>query len=180
MLENAPPAANVTYRLGSAEDLPVEDASCDLIAVGSALHWFHKARFLSEAARVAKPGAWLMVLDHWFAGQMQNREDFGAWMRDVYLSTFPSPRRDRSWRPPDDLGEWLHTGWERYDHPVSFTADQVASYLLTQSNLQAVIERGDQSEQQLRSWLLSETSPFFAPDPVPVFMFGGFVACHRR
>lgn len=180
MLDEASPATNIAYRAGWAEDLPVESASCDLIAVGSALHWFDQVGFLSEAARAAKPGAWLVVLDHWFAGQTQGREDFAAWIQDVYLTTYPSPPRDRSWRPPADLGEWRHTGWERYDHQVAFNADQLATYLLTQSNLQAAIGRGDQSEQQLRSWLINETAPLFAHNPVRVFLFGGFVACHRR
>lgn len=63
---------------------------------------------------------------------------------------------------------------------MSFSADQLANYLLTQSNLQAVIERGDETEKELRFWLIDQLAPFFADDPVAVFMFGGFVACHRR
>jgi SAM-dependent methyltransferase len=180
MLERAIPADNVSYRIGSAEQLPVEDQSCDLLSVGSALHWFDQERFLAEASRVTKPEAWLVVYDHWFVGRMQDRDEFGQWARDVYIATYPSPPRDRSWRPPDDLGDWRHTGWESYDHPVPFSTDQLATYLLTQSNLQTEIERGDKTDKQLRSWLLDELAPFFADDPVAVFMFGGFVACHRR
>jgi SAM-dependent methyltransferase len=180
MLEQALPAANVQYRVGSAEDLPLEDGSCDLIGVGSALHWFDQARFLKETSRVARPGAWLVVHDHWFTGQIQGHEGFSAWARDVYLNTYPSPPRDRSWRPPDDLGNWTHTGWERYEHPVPFTADQLAAYLLTQSNLQTVIEHGEQTEDELRVWLITETAQFFVDDPEPVFLFGGFIACLRQ
>lgn len=180
MRELAMPADNVSYRIGSAEQLPVEDASCDLISVGSALHWFDQERFLAEASRVAKPEAWLVICDHWFTGRMEDHDEFGQWSRDVYLATYPSPHRDRSWRPPDDVGDWQHVGWDRYDHPVSFSADHLATYLLTQSNLQTVIERGDKTEEQLRSWLMDELALFFADDPVAVFMFGGFVACHRR
>ena len=66
MRERAVPADNVTYRNGSAEQLPVEDQSCDLLSVGSALHWFDQERFLAEASRVARPEAWLVVYDHWF------------------------------------------------------------------------------------------------------------------
>lgn len=180
MRERAIPADNVSYRSGSAEKLPVEDQSCDLLSAGSALHWFDQERFLAEASRIAKPDAWLVVYDHWFTGRMQDHDDFGQWARDVYLASYPPPPRDRSWRPPEDLGDWQHTGWESYDHPVSFSSVQLATYLLTQSNLQAVIERGDKTEKQLRSWLMDELAPFFADDPVAVVMFGGFVACHRR
>ena len=179
MLERATPAENVSYRLGSAEALPIGDRSCDLISVGSALHWFDQDRFLAEASRVARPGAWLVVHDHWFSGRMQGSEDFSEWMQDVYISRYPSPPRDRSWQPPDDLGEWRHVGWESYDHAVLFSVDQLATYLLTQSNLQAVIERRDQDEQELRMWLADGLSAFFADDPHDVFMFRGFVACHQ-
>lgn len=180
MLEQAVPAANVSYQAGKAEDLPLGDRSCDLIAVGSALHWFEQARFLAEASRIATPGAWLVVHDHWFNGQIQNHAEFGVWVQEVYLCTYPAPPRDRSWRPPANLGQWRHTDWERYEHPVPFNADQLTTYLLTQSNLQTVIERGDYTEDELRSWLTSETARFFADDPAPAFLFGGFVACHRQ
>ncbi len=180
MFEYALPADNVTYVIGSAEDLPVDDTFCDLITVGSALHWFDQAGFLSETYRIATPGAWLVVHDHWFTGEMQERPEFGAWIRDVYLRAFPSPPRDRSWRPPADLGNWEHVAWERYDHPVDSTVDELAGYLLTQSNLQIVIERGDQTEDELRTWLQSEITPFFNRNRSRTFLFGGFVACHRQ
>jgi ubiquinone/menaquinone biosynthesis C-methylase UbiE len=78
MLERAIPADNVSYHIGSAEQLPVEDQSCDLLSVGSALHWFDQERFLAEASRVAKPEAWLVIYDHWFTGRMQDHDGFGA------------------------------------------------------------------------------------------------------
>lgn len=180
MIERAESAANVTYRVGSAEHLPLEDASSDLISVGSALHWFDQERFLVEVSRIARPRAWLVIYDHWFTGRMQGHSGFERWFREVYLTRYPAPPRDRSWRPPDDLGSWRHTGWERFEHSVAFTVDRLAAYLLTQSNLQTVIERGDRTEQELRSWLVVETSPFFGDDPVGQFDFGGFVACHRQ
>lgn len=180
MVDLAIPADNVTYRIGTAEDLPVEDSAADLISVGSALHWFDQERFLAEVSRVARPETWLVVYDHWFTARMQEHEGFVHWVRDVYLERYPFPSRDRSWRPPDDLGPWRHTGWERFEHAVAFDIDQLAAYLLTQSNLQTVIERGERPEEELRSWLVSEVSPFFGDDRSARFVFGGFVAGHRR
>lgn len=180
MVDLAIPADNVTYRIGTAEDLPVEDSAADLIAVGSALHWFDQERFLVEASRVARPEAWLVVYDHWFTARMQEHEGFVDWIRDVYLVRYPSPPRDRSWRPPDDLGSWRHIGWERFEHAVAFDIDQLAAYLMTQSNLQTVIDRGERTEEELRSWLVSEVSPYFGEDRSAHFVFGGFVAGHRR
>jgi SAM-dependent methyltransferase len=179
MVERAARAANVSYRLGYAEVLPVDDASCDLIAVGSALHWFDQESFLAEASRVAKPHAWLVIHDHWFAGQMEGVDEFGVWARGVYLETYPSPPRDRSWRPPADLGEWRHVDWEQYEHSIPFDVDRLADYLLTQSNLQVVVERGDGTPEELKDWLVGEMRPFFGAETASL-RFGGFVACHRR
>lgn len=180
MLNLARPAPNVTYRLGSAEDLPLEDRTCDLIGVGSAIHWFDQVGFVAETERVAAPDAWLVVHDHWFTARLVGDDQFETWFRGSYLERFPSPSRDRSWRPPDDLGPWRHVAWEQYEHRVDLDAAGLASYLLTQSNLQTVIERGERSEQELRGWLLRETGAFFPEGQRCEFIFGGFVACHSR
>lgn len=108
MVEKARSARNVTYRLGAAEDLPVDDSSCDLIGVGSAIHWFDQERFLREVNRVSAAEALLVVHDHWFTAQKVGDHGFTGWFRDTYLSLFPSPPRDHSWRPPDDLSDWIH------------------------------------------------------------------------
>lgn len=180
MVEHARSAPNVTYRLGAAEDMPLEEGSCDLIGVGSAVHWFDQERFLTEAERVAASNAWLVVHDHWFTAQMRDVEDFSGWFRETYLNRYPPPPRDRWWRPPDDLGSWRHTAMERYQQQVSLDPTGLANYLLTQSNLQTVMERDDESEDVLRAWLIAETADFFPDGREVDFTFGGFVACHSR
>lgn len=179
MLKLATSHHSVEYRLGSAEDLPVETGSCDLLGVGSALHWFDQTRFLKEADRVSTPGAWLIVHDHGLTAEMEGNADFTRWFRDVYLDRFPPPPRDRSWKPPDNLGEWMHVGMERYSHPVPFEVGDLASYLITQSNLQAVIQSGEQTADKLQAWLIAETDQFFG-NTTESFIFAGYVATHRR
>jgi hypothetical protein len=55
----------------------------------------------------------------------------------------------------------------------------LADYLLTQSNLQVVVERAEQTPADLKTWIVSETTPFFGSSRAE-FKFGGFVASHRR
>lgn len=52
----AVPLATVEYRVASAEDSGLPDASVDLLTVAQALHWFDLERFFAEARRVLKPG----------------------------------------------------------------------------------------------------------------------------
>ncbi|XP_038605674.1 putative methyltransferase DDB_G0268948 isoform X1 [Tachyglossus aculeatus] len=51
----APSPHNVSYRVCPAEELPLEDASVDLVTAFTAAHWFDTERFLQEVTRVLKP-----------------------------------------------------------------------------------------------------------------------------
>lgn len=50
---NASP--NVEYHVGCDDQLPVDDASVDLVVVGQAVHWFDFGKFYRECRRVLKP-----------------------------------------------------------------------------------------------------------------------------
>ena len=69
-------ASNVSFRLADAEALPFPDADFDLITCRIAPHHFqHPARFVSEAARVLRPGG-LFVLDDNMAPEDSELEAF--------------------------------------------------------------------------------------------------------
>ena len=51
---------------GSAERLPLEDASVDAVTVGAAFHWFDQGAALAEVARVLRPGGVLGLLGNAF------------------------------------------------------------------------------------------------------------------
>lgn len=55
-LEHAVPHPNVTYGVARAEASGLDDASCDLVTVAQAIHWFDLEAFAAEAARVLRPG----------------------------------------------------------------------------------------------------------------------------
>src|SRR3954469_25352344 len=54
-----PPARSLP---GTAEDIPLPDASVDAIVVGQAFHWFDRERALPEMARVLRPGGTVGLL----------------------------------------------------------------------------------------------------------------------
>ena len=66
MRAHVPAAA--TAMPGTAEDIPVDDASVDAVVVGQAFHWFDGPAAMAEIARVLRPGGtvgllWLLADD---------------------------------------------------------------------------------------------------------------------
>ena len=54
-LAQATPHPRITYRVAPAEASGLPDASCDLVTVAQALHWFDLVTFAREARRVLVP-----------------------------------------------------------------------------------------------------------------------------
>ncbi|XP_063233875.1 putative methyltransferase DDB_G0268948 isoform X2 [Bacillus rossius redtenbacheri] len=54
-------AANVSFRVGGAEQTGLEERSAQLVAASQACHWFHLPRFYAEAGRVLAPSGVLAM-----------------------------------------------------------------------------------------------------------------------
>lgn len=61
---------------GTAESIPLPDASVDVVTVAQAFHWFDAPAALAEIARVLKPGGGLALL--W-----NERDDATAWVAEM-------------------------------------------------------------------------------------------------
>ncbi|MGE2737711.1 class I SAM-dependent methyltransferase [Mycolicibacterium vaccae] len=62
--------------LGTAEDIPLPDASVDAVLVAQAWHWFDPQRAVEEVARVLRPGGRLGLV--W-----NNRDERLGWVKDL-------------------------------------------------------------------------------------------------
>jgi SAM-dependent methyltransferase len=60
----AKPHPRVHYSVAPAERCNLPDCAVNLVTVAQALHWFEIAGFYAEAARVARPGALLVVWNY--------------------------------------------------------------------------------------------------------------------
>ena len=52
----------IEFRVGNAEEMPLEAASVDLVVAAQALHWFDHSRFYAEARRVLAPGGLIGIV----------------------------------------------------------------------------------------------------------------------
>lgn len=67
---------SVTVVDGTAESIPLSDASVDVVTVAQAFHWFDAAASLAEIARVLRPGGG-------FALVWNERDETTAWVAEM-------------------------------------------------------------------------------------------------
>jgi SAM-dependent methyltransferase len=61
---------------GTAEAIPLGDATTDIVTVAQAFHWFRTAEALDELARVLRPGGWMALV--W------NEPPVAGWARELW------------------------------------------------------------------------------------------------
>jgi SAM-dependent methyltransferase len=174
MIANAEPREHVAYVVGDAEDMPFADASFDAMTLSSVFHWLDRRAFLSHAKRVLRPGASLVIYDNIFSGQMVGDARFGDWVRAVYVARYPIPPQNRQPFGPEEASAagFEMVSFARYENRVSWSADRLVAYLLTQSNVIAGVEGGAESIDSAKAWLTAQVTPFF-DDEEETFVFFG-------
>lgn len=173
MLTQALPHPQIRYLCAAAEALPLRDGSFELITVALAFHWFKRERFLAEASRLLQPDGWLILYNNWFSGRMLENPAFERWNRTVYQAHYPTPLRNS-----EPLSAEMAQAYgfrlveqQKPANEITFSVDELAGYLMTQSNVIAAVERGATSEADVFAWLTTEIAAFF-PNTYATFVFG--------
>jgi ubiquinone/menaquinone biosynthesis C-methylase UbiE len=86
----------IEVREGTAEALPLDDASVDAVTVAQAFHWFDPPRALAEVARVLRPGGHLFLL--W-----NTRDRRVDWVRQFGDLLFDGPDAERPYDSYDEV-----------------------------------------------------------------------------
>lgn len=116
----------VTARAGSAESIPLPDASVDAVVCGQAYHWFDRERAHPEIARVLKPGGV-------FAPMWNERDPGQPWTED-YAVIVDGERGRPNERPDTDFGDLFGpTEAAEFRHEIPMTADDLVAVTTTRS-----------------------------------------------
>ncbi|WP_431944146.1 class I SAM-dependent methyltransferase [Micromonospora marina] len=144
---------------GSAEAIPLPDASVDAVVAGNAMHWFDMAVAGPEIARVLSPGGVLAGL--W--NVVDDRVDWVAGLAAVSGSAAIGPRdTPASWRAATTGMHLPKTGEARFGSPEQAefphgqrrTADSLVATLATRAGMLVMPDR-DRTEalDRIRAYL---------------------------
>jgi SAM-dependent methyltransferase len=147
---------------GSAEAIPLPDASVDAVLAGNSLHWFDMAVAGPEIARVLTPGGVLAGL--WSV--LDNRVDWVAGLERVSGSAAIGPRDTlSSWRAATADMHLPNTGLvarfgspeqAEFPHGQRRTADSLVATLATRAGMLVMPERDQEATLgRIRAFLAS-------------------------
>lgn len=139
ILERNAPAADCLP--GSAERIPLDDASVDGVFVANAFHWFDSAAAVREIARVLRPGGTLLVCwDEW-RRPWELPEEARAAIREV-SGRLPPPGGPKvltgAWRAGFADAPFSTPVEHAYDFVCTSDREGVASYYVSVSSMGAL------------------------------------------
>jgi len=135
-LESAYP--HVPAHAGSAENIPLPDASMDAVMVGQAFHWFDKQPALDGIARVLRPAGVLGLL--W-----NIRDDSVAWVaelaRSVRMGADMLSQLDGSdWQPVAEHERFGAVERRDFPNPTAFDAERLVTWAASTSRIATLPE----------------------------------------
>ena len=163
MLAQAARHERIRYCKGYAESLPFRSANFDLVTVSSAYHWFDQERFLAEAARVLRPGGWLVLYKAGSLGRPADVPEFDRWRREVLSERYPKVARNNE---PLTAARAFDFGFadvlcETSTHRRTHRLDDYVANLMTHSRVIRVVDGGTETAASARQWLRAQLEVFF-------------------
>jgi SAM-dependent methyltransferase len=148
---------------GSAEAIPLPDASLDAVLAGQAMHWFDMDRALPEIARVLRPGGVLAGLWNvdddrvgWVAGLAEISKRKSSITLTRWRDGEAQSRQERLLGAGSDLFAAAEVG--EFGHGMARTADSLLATIGTHSHLLVM-------EEAERARLLARTGEFLRSQP---------------
>ena len=122
---------------GTAESIPLEDASVECVFVGEAFHWFDAGRAIDEIARVLVPrGGLAIIWSHWWETEPPLPEDALELLREPY-SRFAT-QRPEPWDDAFDDSPFEPLRREGFNEQLVVDADTLLAMYSTTSSLAAL------------------------------------------
>ena len=161
--------AEISFRGGSAEAIPIDSASVDLVLVGSAIHWFDLPRAEAEIRRVLRPAGILLVFEYQFPKCLDLPELAEVVRRRFNLewkAPIQKPRGSLAdLLTPFRVGGWTDLGEERPDWTPTLSGDAFLGHLFSQSRYLHA-EAGDSDPGAYRESVAVSLRPFFSEGPL--------------
>lgn len=147
-----------------AEKIDFPNNSFDIITIAGAINWIDETVFLPLAKNILKDKGILVVYDNFMSDRMEGNDSYTSWWHNEYLVKFPKPaRKENVWSNEDVLPyQFSMVKQETYSNNLEMTKDEYIAYMLTQSNVIARVEEGDEKLEEVRLWFSKTLDSVFS------------------
>jgi SAM-dependent methyltransferase len=147
-------ALHGTALAGSAEAIPLEDASVDAVFVGEAFHWFDPVAAIPEVARVLRPRGGLATINtHWWETEPPLPDEAIEQLRKPYDRSF-SQRRP-PWHEAFGEAPFEPLRLARAEEEITVEPDELLTLYSTTSAMAAL-------DDEERAELIARVRPLLA------------------
>jgi SAM-dependent methyltransferase len=136
-------AVHGTALEGSAEAIPLEDASVDAVFVGEAFHWFDPDAAIAELARVLRPRGGLAIFwTHWWETEPPLPDEALGPLSEPYQRSLPERRPP--WDEAFAASPFEPLRYERAEDELTVGPDELLEMYSTTSSL-ALLAEGERA-----------------------------------
>jgi SAM-dependent methyltransferase len=160
ILEQVVPAAESLA--GSAESIPLPDASVDGVFAGQAFHWFSNDEAVTEIARVLRPGGVLCLIWNEPTDPSPLPEDYRAYLERLHAPSLEAVQSGPSWSEVIGRGPFGDVHEARFVHEQ--TQDRAGVLAFAQSVSWIAHRREEERDRIMRDLdALLPAGPFTFP-----------------
>jgi ubiquinone/menaquinone biosynthesis C-methylase UbiE len=174
-------APDAKFVVGRAEQLPLAEATAQLITAAGSLNYADLDRFFPEARRVLSAAGTLVVYDFSQGKRIVGSPALDNWFTE-FMARYPAPPFSGRLLTPEllaPLAAGFHpAGSEWYEESITLDPSFYVDYAMTETNVAAAVRAGV-PEESIRDWCRRTLAPVFAGQPRPV-VFTGYIAYFQR
>ena len=151
-----------SFYAAKAEETRIQNKKYDIVTAAGCINWVDEKKFMTNMAQVLDDNGLVVIYDFGITDRMVGNDDYTRWYRDEYLSRFPKPaRKESKWNQSDLIDGFVMEKQTEYDMEYSFTLDEFVDFMMIQSNVNAQIESGRVSADEIRKWIIESLTPVF-------------------
>lgn len=150
------------FYVGKAEETKIPNEKYDIVTAAGMVNWVDTELFLQNMSNVLKEKGYLIIYDFWISDKMKDNAEYTEWYQSHYLKRYPKPpRKENVWTQGDLTEDFLLGKQITYEMEYEFFPDDFIDFMMIQSNVNARIESGEQTEEEVRSWMTKTLEPIF-------------------